>query len=75
MPTRKDVKEVTRGKVSEGRRFDKRDFDFIAEYVISEHQDRKGRRRDQEKHWKEVDRQLEMTPDTQFKHVIKQGGS
>lgn len=65
-------KEVSRGKVTE-RRFDKRDFDFIAEFGIDEWNSRKRRRKDREKHWAEIDRQLEMEPDTGFKYIIENG--
>ena len=73
MPTKKDVKEVSGGKVSEKRRFDKRDFDFIAEYVFDEWTSRKKRRRDREKQWEDIDRQLAMTPDVEFKYIIENG--
>ena len=73
MPTKEDVKEVSQGKVSEGRRFDRRDFDFIAEYVMDTWSTRKKKRRDLERQWAEIDRQLAMTPDTEFKYVIKDG--
>lgn len=49
------------------RRFDKRDFDYIAEFVIEEFERRKRKRDDKEKHWKEIDRQVAMIPDITHK--------
>lgn len=74
MPTKSDVKQVEKGEVAKKRRFTKADFDHIAEYVIDEWNTRKRRRADREKHWKEVDRQLEMTPDIEFKKVQNDQG-
>lgn len=73
MPDQKDAKEVTRGTVKQARRFDARDFDFMAEYVVDEWSRRKTARKMRELHWKEIDRQLEMTPDVEFKYIIKEG--
>ena len=57
------------GKVSRKRRFDRRDFAYIAEYVIEEYHARQGRRRDRERHWKEIDRQIAMEPEISFKKL------
>jgi hypothetical protein len=69
-----DVREVEKdGKEHPKRRFDARDFDYIAEQVIEDYTDRKQRRRDREKCWSEVDRQVAMEPDTGFKYIVKNG--
>lgn len=49
------------------RRFDQRDFDYIAQYVIETFESRKSNRADLEKQWKEIDRQVLMEPDIAFK--------
>lgn len=49
------------------RRFDKRDFDTIAAHVCDTYETRKTARRDLEKQWKEIDRQIAMEPDVRFK--------
>lgn len=68
MASQSDVQEVGQsGKVSPKRRFDQRDWDHIAEYVIQEWERRKRDRTEREKHWKEVDRQVAMDPDIRFK--------
>lgn len=54
-------------KIGKQKRFDKRDFKLIAEQVCDEYDARKSKRKDREKEWKEVDRQLRMEPDTLFK--------
>lgn len=53
----------------EKRRFDTRDFKYIAEWIIDEHSRRKRERSDREKHWKEIDRQVAMEPDISFKSL------
>ena len=42
------------------RRFDSRDFDTIAQYIVEEKDRRKKARKDREEQWKEIDRQLAM---------------
>lgn len=70
MPDNSDIREVeTGGPVRPKRRFDQRDWDYIAEYVIEEYERRKKARSDREKHWKEVDRQIAMEPDIGFKKL------
>lgn len=68
-----DVKEVDRttGDVKKARRFDERDWKTIAEYVIEEWTRRKSdeKRRDRERAWKEIDRQIAMEPDVRFKKL------
>lgn len=49
------------------RRFDRRDFRAIAEYVHEEKSRRKGNRKHSEAVWKEIDRQLDMRPDVSHK--------
>lgn len=51
------------------RRFDKRDYDSIAEYVINEHERRNNdeKRKSLTKQWDEIDRQLRMEPDKTHK--------
>jgi len=49
------------------RRFDRRDFKVIAEYVYEERVRRKGKRKDLEQIWKEIDRQIDMRPDRSHK--------
>jgi hypothetical protein len=69
-----DVKTIDDdGDVKPKRRFDARDWDYIAEFVIDEYEKRKNNRRDRERCWKEIDRQIEMKPDTDFKYIIKNG--
>ena len=44
------------------RRFDRRDFSRIAESIKAELDKRKEQRKDLERQWKEVDRQVDMKP-------------
>jgi hypothetical protein len=69
MPSQSDVRAIEQGKVKSKRRFDQRDFDFIAEFVIQEWKRRKSERRDLERHWAEIDRQVSMQPDLEFKKL------
>lgn len=74
MPSQSDVQQIDQGgKVSKKRRFDTRDWSVIAEFVIDEFNARKRKRKDREKHWDEIDRQVRMEPDTEFKYIIKDG--
>lgn len=69
-----DVREIDQeGKEHPKRRFDARDWANIAEQVIDDYHARKSRRTDREKCWKDIDRQIAMEPDTQFKYIIKNG--
>lgn len=61
------------GKVKPKRRFDQRDFDYIAEYIDDEFDRRKRRRGDRERCWADIDRQIDMMPDNAFKYVVKNG--
>ena len=69
----KDVKVVSRqdGAVKKHRRFDDRDWKYLADYVIDEWNKRKNsdKRKEREKQWKEIDRQIEMKPDVQYKKM------
>lgn len=58
---------VENGSVKKKRRFGGRDWRYIADYIIDEWDRRKRARADKEKHWKEIDRQIEMEPNTAFK--------
>lgn len=66
-----DVKEIDRttAEVKKARRFDDRDFKYIADWIYSEFDRRKQARRDREKVWAEVDRQIEMKPSIEFKKL------
>lgn len=70
-----DVREINEqdGKTAPKRRFDARDWDYIAQNVIEEYEARKGRRREREKCWDDIDRQVEMRPNTEFKYIVKNG--
>lgn len=70
MASQSDVREIDgEGKTTSKRRFDVRDFDYIAETVIQEYEDRKSRRKDRERCWKEIDRQIAMEPEIGFKKL------
>lgn len=47
--------------------FSQDDFAKISEFVIDELRRRKARRKDREKTWKEIDRQLRMSPQVKYK--------
>lgn len=67
----KDVKEINRqdGTVKTARRFDDRDWKYISEFVIQEWERRRDERKDKERHWKEIDRQVSMEPEIAFKKL------
>ena len=69
----KDVKEVNLqdGGVKKHRRFDDRDWKYLANYVIDEYNKRKNtdKRRERERQWKEIDRQIAMEPELAFKKL------
>lgn len=67
MASQADVREIQDNKPRRKRRFDKADFDHIAEFIIDEHRRRQRARGDLERKWQEIDRQIEMTPDVSFK--------
>lgn len=63
-----DAKQVDQdASVSSKRKFDQRDFDTIAEMVIDEQAKRANDRCDLEKYWGDIDRQVAMEPDINFK--------
>jgi hypothetical protein len=57
------------GKSTSKRRFDKRDFGYIADYVNDEYEQRKRNRSDREREWKDIDRQVAMKPELGFKQL------
>jgi hypothetical protein len=61
------------GKESQKRRFDARDWQYVADHVIEEYERRKSDRRDLEKVWKDIDRQIAMEPERAFKYIVKDG--
>jgi hypothetical protein len=69
MPSQSDVREIDEGKPTSKRRFDARDWGYIAEFVQAEHDDRCRCREDMERAWKEIDRQVAMEPNIAFKKM------
>ena len=70
MASQSDVKTVTPdAQVSSKRRFDQRDFNYIAEFVIEEHAKRQRERADTEKIWADIDRQIAMEPNVAYKKL------
>ena len=69
MSSQDDVREISGGSAKKKPRFDKRDFDQIADFVVSTRDKRKNssHRKTLEKQWKEVDRQIAMEPDIAYK--------
>src|SRR5581483_907217 len=68
-----EIKEVDRreGKVKKHRRFDDRDWKYLADFVVDEWTKRKNdeKRKERERHWQEIDRQIEMRPDVSYKKM------
>src|SRR5580692_29699 len=66
-----EIKEVNRqdASVKKARRFDDRDWKWIAEYIVEEYLKRKEARKDRERHWKEIDRQVAMEPENSQKKL------
>lgn len=60
--TEQDQKRIEGGEVSQADRPTDEDFSDIAEAIFLEFKRRKGNRRQLERHWKEIDRQLKMSP-------------
>ena len=52
-----------------GKRFDDRDWRWIADYVVEEYEKRKRKRADRERQWDEVDRQIRMEPEVAYKRL------
>lgn len=70
MASQSEVREIDQeNAVKAKRRFDKRDWDYIASFVIEEWERRKRERGDRERQWKEIDRQIAMEPDIAFKKM------
>jgi len=65
-----DIKEVGQGE-SKKRRITKDDWQFIADFVMEEHDRRKQNRKDLERHWDDIDRQIRMAPDETHKMDAK----
>lgn len=57
------------GKEHPKRRFDARDWSYIAESVVEEWSRRKRERTVREKCWKDVDRQIAMEPEVSYKKL------
>lgn len=69
-----DAQEVDKdGTVSKARKFDARDFRYLAEYVNDEYDRRKTERGDRERAWKDIDRQIAMEPEVSFKYIVENG--
>jgi hypothetical protein len=68
-----DISEINtqEGTVKASRRFDDRDWNYIADFVIQEWEKRKSdeKRRERERQWAEIDRQIAMKPDVAFKKL------
>lgn len=64
-----EIRDVNRqtAEVKKAKRFDDRDWKWIAEYIVSEWNRRKQLRRDKEREWDEIDRQVAMRPSIDFK--------
>jgi hypothetical protein len=71
MASQSDVRTVEpqSGKVASKRRFDLRDFDYVADFMIAEYEKRKKDRKDRERCWAEIDRQIAMEPSLAFKKL------
>ena len=68
MASKADIREVSKGR-ERRKRFDRRDWKTIAEWIKDEFDRRKRARFDLEKQWADVDRQLRMEPDISFKKL------
>lgn len=71
MPQRIEVNRQD-GEVKESsRRFDDRDLKYLATWVVDEFHRRKNadERKEKEKQWKEIDRQIAMKPEIEFKKL------
>src|SRR5215475_2802034 len=66
-----DIKEVDRhnAEVKKHKRFDDRDWKHLAEYVVEEWGRGKRNREELERQWREIDRQVAMRPDVEFKRL------
>lgn len=59
--------EINKNKTSEKKRFDQRDWDYIAEFAKDTLEKRKRERSEHEKIWKDIDRQVRMEPEVTHK--------
>ena len=64
-----DITEIEGTKERKRPRLTKADFDHIADYLVHTLYERKERRKDLERDWKEVDRQIRMEPDISYKMI------
>lgn len=70
MPDQSDVRQIDPdGKAKPKRRFDDRDWSYLAEFGIDEYEKRKKNRRDLERQWEDIDRQVAMEPELKFKKM------
>ena len=67
MTDQTDVAEVSKGEVKKKKRFDARDWKVIADQIVDEYEKRKKARKNTEKEWAEIDRQLRMEPNNKLK--------
>jgi hypothetical protein len=56
------------------RKIQKKDWDHLADYICDTHSTRKNNRKDLEKQWADIDRQIEMRPDKSHK-LLPGGGA
>lgn len=59
----------TQPAIKTKKKLSKADWVSVADYICQEYTDRKTRRKDKEKQWSEVDRQIRMEPDLAFKKL------
>jgi len=64
-----DITEIEGTKERKRPRLTKADFDHIADYLVHTLYERKERRKDLERDWTEVDRQIRMEPDISYKMI------
>src|SRR5689334_18672078 len=70
MPTQSDVSDIQEdGAIKKKRRFDQRDWEYIASFVLDEWHTRQDNRSDREKCWAEIDRQVAMEPSLKAKKL------
>ena len=70
MPSQTDVRDIQEdGRPKAKRRFDQRDWEYVAEYVLNAWDEREKNRADREKYWKDIDRQIAMEPSVAFKKL------
>src|SRR5690242_6834432 len=69
MPQSIEVNRLDGGVKDRKRRFDEKDLKWLADWIVGEIDRRKKAddRKEKERHWKEIDRQIAMTPENKFK--------